>query len=115
MPITKYLQKPKKFEIEPVNRGKTTSRELRMTHVPFSGSPYKHPYDTDKFILLVDPYHASLYYEFNNADVDFVEELTSIVNVEGETVNMVLVWIKKKSVAMRCSPFLVEDWVSPGL
>jgi inorganic pyrophosphatase len=113
MPITKFLQEPKKFEIEFVRPAKA-SVDLKKTHVPFSGSPHKHPYDGGKFILLVDPYHASLYYEFNNEDVDFAEELTSIVNMEGETVNMVLVWIKKKSVAVRCSPFLVEDLTSPS-
>jgi len=112
MPIIKFLQEPKKFEIERVDPGKD-SIDLKKNHVPFSGSPHKHPYDENKFILLVDPYHASLYYEFNNEDVDFVEELASIVNIQGEMVNMVLVWVKKKSIAVRCSPFLVEDLTSP--
>jgi hypothetical protein len=38
-----------------------------------------------------------------------VEELPNIVTVDGETVTMVRVWIKKMSIGMRCSPFIVED------
>ncbi len=113
MPITKFLQEPKILDIQPVNTAKKAAN-LRKTHVPFSGSPHKHPYDTEKFILLVDPYHASLYYEFNNSDVEYAEELANIVNVNGETVNMVLIWVKKKSIAVRCSPFLVEDLAAPS-
>ncbi len=113
MPIIKFLQESKKFEIDSINQGKS-SIDLQKTNVPFSGSPHKHPYDENKFILVVDPYHASLYYEFNNEDVEFAEELVNIVNLQGEAVNMVLVWIKKKSIAVRCSPFLVEDLASPS-
>jgi inorganic pyrophosphatase len=108
MPIAKFLQKARKFEI-------LTAREihrftdLRDTHVPFSGSPHRHPYSSHKFILMADPYCSSLYYEFDNEDIDFAEELPSIVNLEGETVTMVLIWVKKKSLAVRCSPFLVDS------
>jgi inorganic pyrophosphatase len=61
---------------------------------------------------MADPYCSSLYYEFDNDDIDFAEELPSIVNLEGETVTMVLVWVKKKSLAVRCSPFLVDSQYS---
>ena len=108
MPITKFLQEPKKFELQPY-RGEKKFKDLRKTHVPFSGSPHKHPYDPNKFILVVDPYCTTLYYEFENSDVGFAEELPSIVNLEGETVNMVLLWIKKQSIALRCTPFVVDS------
>ena len=108
MPITKFLQELKKLEIQPYE-GDKTFKDLRKTHVPFSGSPHKHPYDKDKFILIVDPYSTTLYYEFDSADIEFAEELPCIVNMEGETINMVLVWIKKRSIALRCSPFIVES------
>lgn len=112
MPITKFLQEIKKFEIRTVKEVRRF-KDLRDTHVPFSGSPHRHPYAADKFILIVDPYSASLYYEFNTNDVDFAEELPSIVDLNGETVTMILIWVKKQSLAVRCSPFVVENH-SPG-
>lgn len=108
MPITKFLQEAKKFEILTFTQSQHFN-DLRETHVPFSGSPHHHPYFEDKFILMVDPYCSSDYYEFDSNDVDFVEELPSIVNLNGETVTMVLVWVKKQSLALRCSPFVVES------
>ncbi len=112
MPITKFLQEIKKFEIRTVKEGRQF-KDLRDTHVPFSGSPHRHPYSADKFILVADPYSSSLYYEFDIADVDFAEELPSIVNLNGETVTMLLIWVKKQSLAVRCSPFVVDS-ASPG-
>lgn len=112
MPITKFLQQAKHFEILTVRESHRYAN-LRDTHVPFSGSPHRHPYLADKFILMADPYCSSFYYEFNTKDIDFVEELPSIVNLEGETITMVLVWVKKKSLALRCSPFVVDSF-SPG-
>lgn len=108
MPITKFLQEAKKFEILTISRSPRFS-DLRDTHVPFSGSPHHHPYVGHKFILMVDPYCSSVFYEFDRDDVDFVEELPSIVNLDGETITMVLVWVKKQSLALRCSPFVVES------
>ena len=109
MPIAKFLQEPKKLEIQPYDKGMRL-KDLRQTHVPFSGTPRKHHYDPEKFILVSDPYGGSaFYYEFDHKAVDFIEELPSIVNLEGETVTMVLIWVKKMSVGLRCSPFLVDD------
>ena len=113
MPITKFLQEVKKFEVLAAHDIQRFT-DLRNTHVPFSGSPHRHPYSLDKFILVADPYCSSLYYEFNNEDVDFVEELPSIVNLEGETVTMILIWVKKQSLALRCSPFVVDSLSSGG-
>jgi len=112
MPITKFLQEAKKFELLSITRSQRF-HDLRDTHVPFSGSPHHHPYAAHKFILMVDPYCSSVYYEFDTDDIDFVEELPSIVNLEGETMTMVLVWVKKHSIALRCSPFVVAS-LAPG-
>jgi len=108
MPITKFLQGARQFEILTLRESHRYA-DLRDTHVPFSGSPHRHHSDADKFILVVDPYSSTLYYEFNTEDIDFVEELPSIVNLEGETMTMVLIWVKKKSLALRCSPFVVDS------
>lgn len=108
MPITKFLQEARQFEILTL-RPSHRHADLRATHVPFSGSPHRHPHDPHKFILMADPYCSSLYYEFNTDDIDFVEELPSIVNLEGQTMTMVLIWVKKNSLALRCSPFVVDS------
>ncbi len=108
MPVTKFLQEPKKLEMQTYKKNKDRD-DLRKTHVPFSGSPHKHPYDPNKFILVADPYCTSVYYDFESKDVEFAEELPSIVSIDGETLNMVLVWVKKNSIGLRCSPFIVNN------
>lgn len=109
MPIKNFPQEVKKFEIETYKRPRN-SKELRKSHVPFSGSPSKHPYDPGKVILVPDPYSSSpFYYEFKSTDIEFVEKLPNIVDLDGETIKMARLWLKKRSVGMLCTPFSVED------
>lgn len=108
-----YPQEALRFEIQAYKKPKDF-RSLRKTHVCFSGSPKKHPYDSDKVILVADPFSAhNLYYEFKKANISFVEELPNLVNEDGEAITMVRVWVKKMSVGIRCSPFIVEDTGHP--
>lgn len=109
MPITVMLQEAEAFEIESYKKPKDLKR-FKETNVAFSGSPFKHPYDADKVVLVADPYSTNtFYYEFKTEDISYIEELPGIVNLEGETVIMARLWVQKKSVAVRCSPFVVED------
>jgi hypothetical protein len=109
MPITKHPQEAVKLEIQTYKRPKDI-KTLRTTHVAFSGSPQRHPYDPLKIILVADPYSTNnFFYEFHKEDIAYVEELPSIVNLEGESVTMVRVWLRKMSIGIRCSPFIVED------
>ena len=111
MPITKQPQEAAKLEIQAYKRPKDI-KTLRKTHVAFSGSPQRHPYDQQKIILVADPYSTNnFFYEFHKKDITYVEELPNIVNLEGESVTMVRVWLKKLSIGIRCSPFIVEDTV----
>jgi hypothetical protein len=113
MPLTHLLQEAKKFEVEAYKRPADINL-LRKTHVAFSGSPLKHPYDPKKVILVPDPYGGSLfYYEFRSGDISFADELPSIVDLEGKTIPMVRIWVKKRSPALLCSPFLVEEMTPP--
>lgn len=85
-------------------------RNLKKTHVAFSGSPRKHPYDNLKVILVSDPYSCSNhYYEFSANDIDYVEELPNLVNSDEEVIPMVRIWVRKRSIGIRCIPFWVED------
>jgi inorganic pyrophosphatase len=60
-------------------------------------------------ILIADPFSPNtFFYEFNMEDVAFAEELPTIANLKGETVSMVRLWVKKKSIALQCIPFVVD-------
>jgi inorganic pyrophosphatase len=109
MQFTNLLQQGEKFAIQEYERPQDV-QELRRTHVPFSGSPLRHPYDDEKIILVADPYSThTFYYEFRTDDISWAEKLPSLVNVEGESVSMVRVWVRKRSVGVRHTPFIVED------
>lgn len=109
MPILEKSDATQRFEIEAYKKPKHF-RDLTTTHVPFTGSPQRHPFDSSKVILFVDPYSThTAYYEFSAADISYLEELPSIVSPEGEAILMVRVWVKKLSLALRCTPFLVAD------
>ena len=109
MATESYPQEAPKFQIQAYKKPKDIHL-MRKTHVSFSGSPKKHPYDPQRVILVVDPFSTNnLFYEFTKEDISYIEELPNIGNQEGETITMVRVWVKKMSVGIRCSPFIVED------
>ncbi|MGV1098170.1 inorganic pyrophosphatase Ppa [Thiovibrio sp. JS02] len=111
MPLSNFPQATIQFEIQTYQRPKDEQR-LRDTHVSFSGSPQKHPYSSEKIILVVDPYSTNtFYYEFRTEDISYVEELANIVNMDGEVIPMARVWVKRKSVAVRSTPFVVENTI----
>jgi hypothetical protein len=106
MRIQKFLQEAKKFEVGAYKK----LQALTLNHVPFTGTPQKHPYDEDKIILIADPLSTQIfYYEFKTADIEGIEELPSLVTPEGESMTMVRLWVKKGRVGVRCTPFVVED------
>ena len=104
-----FPQESKRFEIQAYNPPKDP-RSLRQTHVAFSGSPHRHRFETDKVVLVVDPYStASLLYEFAAEDIGFAEELPNLATPEGDTITMVRLWVKKGSIGIQSIPFRVED------
>jgi inorganic pyrophosphatase len=106
MTIEKFLEKATKFEIEAYKR----IPNLEADHVAFTGSPRKHPSDDDKIVLIVDPFSAqTFFYEFQTDNIAGVEILPSLATAQGETVTMARVWVKKGSIAIRSTPFVVED------
>ena len=109
MTFESYPQEALKFQIQAYKKPKEL-HVLKETHVSFSGSPRKHPYDPNKVILIADPFSTNnLYFEFNKDDVSYVEELPNLVDLDGNAIAVVRVWVKKLSVAIRCTPFIVED------
>ena len=109
MVISNFLKTSEKFEIQAYKRPKD-HKVLRNTHVAFSGSPQKHPFDSHRVILVVDPYSTNtIYYEFMKKDISYVEELPNLVGLDGDTVLVVRIWVKKRSIAVRSSAFIVDD------
>jgi inorganic pyrophosphatase len=109
MATDSYPQEAPKFQIQVYKKPKDIHL-MRKTHVSFSGSPKKHPYDPERVVLVADPFSTNnLFYEFTKEDISYVEELPNLVNQGGETITMVRVWVKKRSIGIRCSPFIVED------
>ena len=109
MATESYPQEAPKFQIQAYKKPKDI-RLMRKTHVSFSGSPKKHPYNPEQVVLVADPFSTNnLFYEFTKEDISYVEELPNLVNQGGETIAMVRVWVKKRSIGIRCSPFIVED------
>ena len=109
MVIAKILESSREFEIQAYKRPEDI-RQMNLTHVSFSGTPLHHPYDNEKVVLLVDPFSSNtLYYEFFSKDISYAEHLENIVDPEGKTLNIVRIWVKKKSIGIRCTPFIVED------
>jgi inorganic pyrophosphatase len=42
-------------------------------------------------------------------DIAFVEELPNLINIDEEVIPMARIWIKKRCVGVRCTPFIVDD------
>jgi len=109
MPIRHFPEEHEKFEVQVYKKPKSI-KTLRETHIAFTGSPRKHPYDPNRVILITDPYsRITSYYEFKTADISYVEELANLVDMAGETVIMTRIWVKKKSIGARASLFIVDD------
>ena len=114
MTISSLLDVKEKFEIQAYSKPKDMDQH---THIPFSGSPRKHPFRKGKIVLIGDPFTANtFYYEFNARDIEFAEELPTMTNINGDVLPMARIWVKKKSVALRCTPFIVDEirGMNPG-
>jgi inorganic pyrophosphatase len=109
MPETNYPQEAASLQIQTYRKPKDI-RTLRIENVSFTGSPRQHPFDPDRVVLVADPYSTNtFYYEFLKADISCAEELPSVVDLDGKAITMLRIWIKKGSVAVRSTPFIVGD------
>jgi inorganic pyrophosphatase len=107
MSIINFLELKEKFEIQVYRNIKNLDRNA---HIPFSGSPRKHPHDKNRVILVADPFtDNTFYYEFRIKDIACAEELSSITTLKGDSVPMTRIWVKKQSVAIQSTPFIVDS------
>lgn len=106
----KVLQKAEKFEIQAYKNKYSDLVRLRKENIPFTGSLLHHPYDNEKVILISDPYSPNTsYYEFKLIDVSHLEELPNITNMAGETVTHCRIWVKKQTIGVKSTPFVVAE------
>lgn len=106
MTIDKLLEKTDTFELDTYKK----PPDFTANHVSFTGMPEKHPYDSEKIILIPDPLSSNIsYYEFDITDIEGAEELPSLVTTDGQSVRIARLWVRKGSIAVRSTPFRVED------
>ena len=104
-----FLTQAKKLDLikyqQPIDRD-----QIKLTHVAFSGSLRQHPHDPEKVILLTEIFSSNTtFYEFSHEDISFAEKLPNIVNSSGKDVSMVMLWVKKGSIGIRSSAFIVDE------
>jgi inorganic pyrophosphatase len=103
----RIIQKAQRLAVERYKKPRDIMAIAR-THVSFSGSLQKHPTDPDKVIMIPDPHSKDqTYFEFSRWDIGYLEKLPGITSLEGETANITRIWVKKNSIAVRCTPFIV--------
>lgn len=102
----KALTKIDIFPIEKFNYTKFSEDHS----VSFIGSPIKHPYEDNKFILICDPLNPDTdFLEFQKENVLFLEELPALISEKGETIYMAKIFIKKGTVGIKYKPFVVGE------
>jgi len=59
-------------------------------------------------VLLTDPFSDDkLFYEFPVSSISFIEEIGTITSVDGRSAQKLRLWIKKGTVGLKYSPFIV--------
>lgn len=83
---------------------------LARHHVAYTGAARKFGREERKLLLITDPFSSNTsYLEFMAVDISLVEEAGNIVDPDGEVIPLVRVWVRKGSIGVRSTPFVVED------
>ncbi len=73
-----------------------------------TGTPRRHPYDSDKILFLPDPLEQPrFFYEIRLADIVYAEEINRVATVDGESLEIIGLWIAHGSVCVAMQPFEV--------
>ncbi len=106
MSIHKYLGTQPLYEIKKYDKRPDLLKEA----VPFTGVVKKHPYDTEKLLLITEPFSSETgFYEFLLQDVLSYEEMPSISTESGESLFTMKLWIRKGSMGVQYHPFEVDE------
>ncbi len=103
MDIDLLLRKSEKLEVDFYKKPPS----FTANHVSFEGTPRKHPYSTDRIMLIAKPFCRDVcYYEFKSSDVDGMEEVSNLVDRKGNSLPVVRIWVKKGRIAIKSAPFI---------
>lgn len=76
--------------------------------IAFTGSPGRHPYEDDKFVLILNPLSDNTeFIEFNKSDIVYIEELPTISSKNKGSVSIKIVWMKEGAIAVKMTPFVI--------
>jgi hypothetical protein len=109
MSITEYL------ESSPLSGLVVYGPHNALNAVPFVGTLRKHPYDSEKCLLLTAKQEKLRWLEegkiieFKIGDVFAVDELASPVDESGSARSLVRLWVRKGAFALSYEPFEVGD------
>jgi len=106
MSIRKYLDTAPLFEITTYKKRPNYQKDC----ISFVGAPRKHPYDTQKMLLIHDPFSShTVFYEFLIEDIIAVDDLPSIATEAGDSAQTLRIWVKKGSLGLKYEPFEVAE------
>lgn len=104
--LSELLNELPEFPLQPAGRDSA----FGLTHVPFTGIPYRHKEDSGKIVLAVDVESGDAgFLEFFIEDIDRLEQVETMVAGNGQALPVVRLWVRKGALAFRYTPFLVED------
>ncbi len=106
MSVKKYLDTQPLYEIVRYQK----RPEAKEDAVCFSGAIRKHPYDSDKLLLITNPFSSETkFFEFLIPDIVYYEEQPNLTTEGGESIFMMKIWVKNGSYGMQYHPFEVSN------
>ncbi len=82
----------------------------------FTGTARKHPYDRQKLLLIPQPFATPhILYEFRLSDILHAENRSNLVMVNGESLPMIDLWVRKGSTGIVMHSFEVGGESVPDL
>ena len=83
--------------------------EYRGKSSPYDGAARRHPYDPQRILLVPSPLdHLHIIYEFRLADILHAEPLQSLGTEQGESLQIVRLWVRHASIGLKMQPFRVD-------
>ncbi|HUX11863.1 MAG TPA: hypothetical protein VMW87_02475 [Spirochaetia bacterium] len=112
MSVQNYLETSPLHEISRYAAQSDYERE----GVLFSGTARKHPYDRQKLLLIPPPFATPhVLYEFRLSDILHAENRSNLVMVNGESLPMIDMWVRKGSTGIIMHSFEVGRETVPEL
>jgi len=97
------------LELLPLNNIAKYSGGYHKDCVSFTGYPRQHPSEKNKFLLVYDPLGITpTVLEFKLEDVNFAEEIPSVVTEKGEGIPLIKLWVRIGAHGVILEPFEVN-------